>query len=88
MRNLSLLRTSHIPLPDGLPPSSSIAAITLDLDEDVAYAAVERQTPDADVEVEVWRIGGAAQWESESIEVRSFFMYCVLWLKRKTMWMF
>ncbi|GJE98183.1 IkappaB kinase complex IKAP component [Phanerochaete sordida] len=68
MRNLSLLRTSHIPLPEGLPSTNSIAAVTLDLDEDVAYVAVERQTPDADVEVEVWKIGGVAKWESELLE--------------------
>lgn len=70
MRNLSLLRASHIPLPEGLPSSSSIVAVTLDLDEDVTYVAVERQTPDADVEVEVWKVGGAAKWESELLEVR------------------
>ena len=69
MRNLALLRTSHIPLPAELPSSSSITAVTLDLDEDATFATVERQTADADVEVEVWRIGGAAKWESELVEV-------------------
>ena len=70
MRNLSLLRTSHIPLPEGLPPSSSISAVALDLDENAAFVAVEKQFPDADVEVEVWKVGGAAKWESELLEVR------------------
>jgi elongator complex protein 1 len=70
MRNLSLLRTSHIPLPEGIASSSSIAAITLDLDEDAVFAAVERQSPDADVEVEIWKVSGAAKWEREQLEVR------------------
>ncbi|KIP09060.1 hypothetical protein PHLGIDRAFT_68294 [Phlebiopsis gigantea 11061_1 CR5-6] len=68
MRNLALLRTSHVPLPEGLPSSSSVTAVALDLDEDATFAAVERQTADADVEVEVWRVGGTAKWESEVVE--------------------
>lgn len=72
MRNLALLRTSHIPLPDGLPSTSSISAVTLDLDKDAAYVAVERQPADADVEVEVWRVSGAAKWENELAEVRQY----------------
>lgn len=69
MRNLSLIRTSHIPLPEDLPSSSSISAVTFDLDEDAAFVAVERQTADADVEVEVWKVDEAAKWESELAKV-------------------
>lgn len=69
MRNLSLIRTSHISLPDDLPSTSSISAVTFDLDEDTTFVAVERQTADADVEVEIWKVDGAAKWESELVEV-------------------
>ena len=76
MRNLSLLRTSRVPLPDGGPPSSSIACVALDLDEDAMYVAVEKQTPDADVEVDIWKVAGAAKWEKEEVGVRKLTKSC------------
>ena len=55
MRNLALLNTNQISLPESVAPGSTLSGIALDLDEDVLYAATERQTEDADVVVEVWK---------------------------------
>jgi elongator complex protein 1 len=57
MRNLSLVQTLHTTTPAG----SNISAITLDLDENVSYVATERQTPDADVVVEVRKVEADGQ---------------------------
>lgn len=66
MRNLSLFRTSHIPLASA---TGSITAVTADLDQDALYVATERITEDADVEVNVWAAEGAARWENEATPV-------------------
>ncbi|KAJ3555021.1 hypothetical protein NM688_g2799 [Phlebia brevispora] len=57
MRNLSLLSTVQQSLGAVFSPSTTLSAITLDLDEDALYVAAERQTDDADVEIEVFKLG-------------------------------
>ena len=37
-------------------PSTSVSGVAFDLDEDALYVAAERQTEDAEVEVEVWKL--------------------------------
>lgn len=69
MRNLSLFRTSHIPLSSA---AGSITAVTADLDQDALYVATERITEDADIEVNVWAADGAARWENEPAQVSDF----------------
>ncbi|KAF7791354.1 hypothetical protein EIP86_002368 [Pleurotus ostreatoroseus] len=56
MRNLSLLHKIEQRLPEALSSTSSLSAIAFDLDEDALFVAAERQTEDADVEVEVLKL--------------------------------
>lgn len=65
MRNLSLLRTRQDVLAGHVEPTTSVSAVALDLDEDALYIAAERQTQDADVEVEVWKLEHYAERDSE-----------------------
>lgn len=53
MRNLSLAASTCI----NIPESSRITCWATDLDQNVDYAASERCNADADVEVEVYKIG-------------------------------
>ncbi|KAG6856745.1 hypothetical protein H0H87_001089 [Tephrocybe sp. NHM501043] len=52
MRNLTLYATSVADL-----KNANIAATAIDLDENVIYAASERQDADGNVEIEVWNVG-------------------------------
>ena len=52
MRNLSL-SSSEITSFSG----ANISATAIDLDQNVLYAVSERQNHDADVEVEIWKVG-------------------------------
>ena len=52
MRNLSL-SSSQIALFHG----ANICATAIDLNQNVLYAASERQNHDADVEIEIWKVG-------------------------------
>ena len=52
MRNLSLASSEIV-----IFPGASVCATAIDLDQNVLYAASERQNPDNDVEVEIWKIG-------------------------------
>jgi elongator complex protein 1 len=53
MRNLSL-SSSQIASFDG----ANICATSIDIDQNVLYAASERQNHDADVEIEIWKVEG------------------------------
>ena len=53
MRNLALISSWESFLP---PSSSSITATTIDLDENVIYAASEHTTLDGQVQVDVWKM--------------------------------
>ena len=53
MRNLALISSYESFLP---PSSSSIAATTIDLDENVIYVASEHTTLDGQVQVDVWKM--------------------------------
>ena len=53
MRNLALISSWESFLP---PSSSSITATTIDLDENVIYAASEHTTLDGQVQVNVWKM--------------------------------
>jgi elongator complex protein 1 len=52
MRNLSLASTELIPF-----SGANICATAIDLDQNVLYAASVNQNLDADVEVEIWKVG-------------------------------
>jgi elongator complex protein 1 len=52
MRNLGLQTVQNIPLPD-----ANISAVAIDLEEDAIYVTSERQNADADVEVEIFKLG-------------------------------
>lgn len=52
MRNLVLISSWN----SFLPPSSSITATTIDLDENVIYVASEHNTLDGEVQVGVWKM--------------------------------
>lgn len=52
MRNLTLYATSTADL-----HNARVTATTIDLDENVVYAASERQDPDGNVDVEIWNVG-------------------------------
>ena len=56
MRNLSLLHRIEYRLPEALPSTTSLSAIAFDLDESALFVAAERQTEDAEVEVEVLKL--------------------------------
>lgn len=51
MRNLTLTATTTTAF-----HNANISATTIDLDEGVIYAASERQSPDGEVEVEIWKM--------------------------------
>lgn len=52
MRNLSLLSGDAVSL-----SGTNICATSIDLDQNVLYAASERQNQvDADIEIEVWKV--------------------------------
>jgi len=51
MRNIALTATAITSL-----PNANVTATTIDIDENVLYAASERQSPDADVQVDIWKV--------------------------------
>lgn len=51
MRNLGLRAVQNIPL-----PNANISAFAIDLEEDAIYVASERQNPDADIDVEIFKL--------------------------------
>ncbi|THV06651.1 pol II transcription elongation factor [Dendrothele bispora CBS 962.96] len=61
MRNLSLASIKTIPL----GPSANLCCTTIDLDQNALYAASERVTPDGEVGVELWKIEGDSEIESD-----------------------
>lgn len=56
MRNISLSSSERV-----LVPGAHITATAVDLDRNVLYAVSEKQNLDADVEIEVWRVGTNTQ---------------------------
>lgn len=56
MRNLALISSWDSFIPSS---SSSITATTIDLDENVIYAASEITTLDGQVQVDVWKMNGS-----------------------------
>ncbi|TFK44978.1 IKI3 family-domain-containing protein [Crucibulum laeve] len=51
MRNLSLIASGLTTL-----PNANISATTIDLDENIIYVAAEQQSPDGEVQVELWKV--------------------------------
>jgi len=51
MRSLTLISTWEVDVPPG-----NVTATTYDLDEHVIYVASERNNPDGEVEIELWKI--------------------------------
>ncbi len=51
MRSLTLISDSELNVAAG-----HITSSTYDLDEDIVYVASERNDPDGEVEVDLWRI--------------------------------
>ena len=52
MRNLGLRAVQNIAF-----PNANISAVAIDLEEDAIYATSERQNADADIEVEIFKLG-------------------------------
>ncbi|KAK7472275.1 putative elongator complex protein 1 [Stygiomarasmius scandens] len=61
MRNLSLASTKTV----SLGQNANVCYTTIDLDRNVLYVASERVTPDGEVEVELWKIEGETNTDSE-----------------------
>jgi hypothetical protein len=51
MRNISLAATVVTSL-----PSNNVTSTTIDVDDNVLYAASEHQNPDANVQVSIWKV--------------------------------
>lgn len=65
MRNLTLLGAKHLSFEGRIPPDTLVSAVALDLDEDCLYVATEHDTEDADISLEVWKIGGYSQQDDQ-----------------------
>ena len=52
MRNLALRSVYNIAL-----PNANLSAIAIDFEEDAIYVTSERQNGDADIEVEIFKLG-------------------------------
>ena len=70
MRNLGLRDAQNIAL-----PNANISALAIDLEEDAIYVTSERQNADADIEVEIFKLG---LQQSEVVQVRNFSLVSVV----------
>ena len=70
MRNLGLRDVQNIAL-----PNANISALAIDLEEDAIYVTSERQNADADIEVEIFKLG---LQQNEVGQVRNFSLVSVV----------
>ena len=70
MRNLGLRDAQNIAL-----PNANISALAIDLEDDAIYVTSERQNADADIEVEIFKLG---LQQSEVVQVRNFSLVSVV----------
>ena len=70
MRNLGLRDAQNIAL-----PNANISALAIDLEEDAVYVTSERQDADADIEVEIFKLG---LQQNEVGQVRNFSLVSVV----------
>jgi hypothetical protein len=69
MRNISLTATTITSL-----PQTNLTSTTIDVDENVLYAASERQDLDADVQVSIWKIPLTGEDRAEKqVSYNTFF---------------
>lgn len=66
MRNLALISSSTVSF-----ENLDVSATTIDLDENIVYAASEKQSFDGEVDVELWKVGkiGTAGLEGVSLSL-------------------
>ena len=70
MRNLGPRDVQNIAL-----PNANISALAIDLEEDAVYVTSERQNADADIEVEIFKLG---LQQNEVGQVRNFSLVSVV----------
>ena len=70
MRNLGLRDVQNIAL-----PNANVSALAIDLEEEAIYVTSERQNADADIEVEIFKLG---LQQSEVVQVRNFSLVSVV----------
>jgi elongator complex protein 1 len=68
MRNLSLYSCQIASF-----YGANICATAIDLDQNVLYAASERQNHDADVEIEIWKVGLGRTYVGNQVCGQNYF---------------